>query len=90
MVPLVAGVWAGAKTVVIGQIQSQKKACKQRPEQQVESRQPLVFFPSDRRADLWQTGDCGNGAPGSLPSQRGVCGARWSTSDPRLCGSASA
>jgi hypothetical protein len=37
MVPLVGGVWAEAKTVVIGQVQSKEKACKQRPEQQVET-----------------------------------------------------
>lgn len=37
MVPLVAGVWAEAKTVVIGQVESKKTPSKQRPEQQVET-----------------------------------------------------
>ncbi len=37
MVPLVGGVWAEAKTVVIAEIQRKEKACKQRPEQQVEA-----------------------------------------------------
>jgi hypothetical protein len=36
MVPLVGGVWAEAKTVVIGEVHSKEKVCKQRPEQQVE------------------------------------------------------
>jgi len=37
MVPLVGGVWAEAKTVVIAEIKRKEKACKQRPEQQVEA-----------------------------------------------------
>ena len=37
MVPLVGGVWAEAKTMVIAEIQRKEKACKQRPEQQVEA-----------------------------------------------------
>ncbi len=37
MVPLVGGVWAEAKTVVIGQVKSKKKPCKQRAEQHVET-----------------------------------------------------
>jgi len=37
MVPLVGGVWAEAKTVVIAEIQRKEKACKQRPEQRVEA-----------------------------------------------------
>lgn len=37
MVPLVGGVWAEAKTVVIGHVKSKEKPCKQRPEQQVEA-----------------------------------------------------
>lgn len=36
MVPLVGGVWAEAKTVVLGQVKGKEKPCKQRPEQQVE------------------------------------------------------
>jgi len=36
MVPLVGGVWAEAKTVVIGQVKCKKTPSKQRPEQQVE------------------------------------------------------
>jgi hypothetical protein len=36
MVPLVGGIWAEAKTVVIGQVKSKKTPSKQRPEQQVE------------------------------------------------------
>ncbi len=37
MVPLVGGVWAEAKTVVIGEVKSKEKRCKQRPEQHVET-----------------------------------------------------
>jgi hypothetical protein len=37
MVPLVGGVWAEAKTVVIGQVKSKETPCKQRPGQQVEA-----------------------------------------------------
>ena len=37
MVPLVGGVWAEAKTMVIGHVKSKETACKQRPEQQVEA-----------------------------------------------------
>jgi len=37
MVPLVGGVSAEAKTVVIGQVKSKKTPCKQRPEQHVEA-----------------------------------------------------
>jgi hypothetical protein len=37
MVPLVGGVWAEAKTVVIGEVKSKEKRYKQRPEQQVET-----------------------------------------------------
>ena len=37
MVPLVGGVWAEAKTVVIGQVKSKETPCKRRPEQQVEA-----------------------------------------------------
>lgn len=37
MVPLVGGVWAEAKTVVIGDVKSKETPCKQRPEQQVET-----------------------------------------------------
>jgi hypothetical protein len=37
MVPLVGGVWAEAKTVVIGEVHSKERPCKQRPEQQVET-----------------------------------------------------
>lgn len=37
MVPLVGGVWAEVKTVVIGHVKSKETPCKQRPEQQVET-----------------------------------------------------
>lgn len=43
MVPLVGGVWAEAKTVVIAQIQPKEQVCKQRPEQRVEAVQ-LSYF----------------------------------------------
>jgi hypothetical protein len=36
-VPLVAGVWAEAKTVLIGEVHSKEHPCKQRPQQQVET-----------------------------------------------------
>ena len=37
MVPLRGGVWAEAKTVVIGHVQSKETPCKQRPAQHVET-----------------------------------------------------
>jgi hypothetical protein len=37
LVPLVGGVWAEAKTVVMGHVQSKETPCKQRPAQQVEA-----------------------------------------------------
>ncbi len=90
MVPLVGGVWAEAKTVVIAEIKRKEKACKQRPEQQVEAVNLSYFSRLTDAETFGRLATVETERRGVLQAKE-VCavqdGAEWRKA---LCGSASA